>query len=366
MANSFLTVQDIAERSLPFLEAQLQMAGKVNRDFDGSFAKKGDTVQVRKPEIFEATDFVEADGVTFGEVDEQNVLVTLDTIHTVDKKVSSKELTMNINDFEMQYIMPATKALAQRIDSKLCQLYKDVPYSTGTAGSTPDSLADLVAPKTMLDTNKAPFSPRYMVLNPTAEGSLLQLDALASLNRSQDPGILNSGVIGNKYGFDISMDQNIQLHTIGTLAGTPLTNAATADSTTIPVDGATAGTTLLQGDIITIAGNDYVVTADVTLTGGSGNVGIYPALVADSNDEAITLLASATNNLAFHRDAFTLVNRPLEPAMGGAQSATISVGGLSIRVTYGYDMQYKRSMMSWDILVGYKTTYPELAVRMLG
>ena len=147
MANSFLTVQDIAERSLPFLEANLTFASVVNRDYDNEYKQKGDTVQVRKPEVFDATDFDETSGVTFGEVSEEKVNVSLDTILTVDKKVGSKEMTMNINDFEIQYIMPAMKGLAQRIDYKLASLYKDIPYVYGTAGTTPDALADITGPK---------------------------------------------------------------------------------------------------------------------------------------------------------------------------------------------------------------------------
>ena len=366
MSNTFLTVTDIAERSLPFLEANLALAGSVNRDFDSAYGKKGDTVQVRKPELFTATEFDESAGVSFGEVAEEAVSVQLDKILTVDKKVGSKEMTMNINDFEMQYIMPAMKGLSQKIDTNLAALYKDIPYYVGAAGTTPDALSDITGCKKILEENKAPRSPRYLILNEDAEEKFLQLDSFAEIDKSNDPAIMREGFLGRKYGFDIAMDQNVATHTKGTLAGSPLTNSATAGSTSVPINGATAATTLLHGDIIAIAGNYYVVTADVTLAAGAGNVSIYPALAADSNDEAVTVFANSVNNLAFHRDAFCLVNRPLEPAMGGAESATINMNGLSVRVTYGYDMTYKRHMLSWDILTGFKTLYPELAVRLLG
>lgn len=366
MANSFLTVTEIAERSLPFLEANLAFAGVVNRDFDGSYAKKGDTVQVRKPVLFEANEFVEANGVTFGEVNEESVNVQLDKVLTVDKKVGSKEMTMNINDFEVAYIMPAMKGLAQNIDASLAALYKDVPYSYGTAGTTPTALADITGTRKILNENKAPLSPRYLVIDPDAEDKFLQLNSFTEKDKSGEGAVMREGYLGRKYGFDIAMDQNIASHTKGTLAGTPLTNNATAGSSIVPVDGATSNTTLLHGDLIQIAGNQYVVTADVTLASGSGNVAIYPALAADSDGDAVTVTSNSVSNLAFHRDAFTLVNRPLEPAIGGAESATIDMGGLAVRVTYGYDMTYKRHMLSWDMLTGYKTIYPELACRLLG
>ena len=40
--------------------------------------------------------------------------------------------------------------------------------------------------------------------------------------------------------------------------------------------------------------------------------------------------------------------------------------GISLRVVRGYDMQHKREMLSMDVLYGFKTLYPELAVRVLG
>ena len=48
------------------------------------------------------------------------------------------------------------------------------------------------------------------------------------------------------------------------------------------------------------------------------------------------------------------------------QSYVTSYNGLSLRVTKGYDQKYKRSAYSMDVLYGYKTIYPELAVRVMG
>ena len=43
-----------------------------------------------------------------------------------------------------------------------------------------------------------------------------------------------------------------------------------------------------------------------------------------------------------------------------------SHNGVSLRVVKGYNMQYKKEIMSIDVLYGYKTMYPELAVRAMG
>lgn len=72
-----------------------------------------------------------------------------------------------------------------------------------------------------------------------------------------------------------------------------------------------------------------------------------------------------TANLAFHKNAFAFVNRPLEPARG-VESYVTSHNGLSIRVTMGYDIQTKKQTLSVDCLYGYKTLYPELACVVKG
>ena len=51
---------------------------------------------------------------------------------------------------------------------------------------------------------------------------------------------------------------------------------------------------------------------------------------------------------------------------GGVESYVTHYNGVSLRVVRGYDMQHKREMLSMDVLYGFKTLYPELAVRALG
>ncbi|MDC4242724.1 P22 coat protein, partial [Clostridium tertium] len=72
-----------------------------------------------------------------------------------------------------------------------------------------------------------------------------------------------------------------------------------------------------------------------------------------------------TANLAFNPMAFAFVTRPLV-APAGVESYVTSYNGITLRVVRGYDMKYKKEMLSMDVLYGYKTMYPELATRVLG
>ena len=70
-------------------------------------------------------------------------------------------------------------------------------------------------------------------------------------------------------------------------------------------------------------------------------------------------------NLAFHERAFAFVTRPLDPGRG-VESYTAQAQGLTVRVSFGYDLTTKRQTMSIDTLYGFATLYPELACQILG
>ena len=104
--------------------------------------------------------------------------------------------------------------------------------------------------------------------------------------------------------------------------------------------------------------------ADAAVSGSSVSVQIYPKLTADKG-AAAELVPAHSANLVFHPNAFAFISRPLQtPA--GVESYVTSYNGISLRVVRGYDIRYKREILSMDVLYTFQTLYPELAVRYLG
>lgn len=66
-------------------------------------------------------------------------------------------------------------------------------------------------------------------------------------------------------------------------------------------------------------------------------------------------------SVAFHRNAFAFVIRPLDLPMGAARAAVVNGEGLSVRVVYGYDQASKVDTISFDVLYGIAALRPELA-----
>ncbi|MDY4785119.1 P22 phage major capsid protein family protein [Pygmaiobacter massiliensis] len=383
MANTFLTPSIIAKEAMMQLRANCVMAGLVHRDYSGEFVKGvGDTVTIRKPATFEAKEFDRASGIQIQDATEGSDTIKLDKLLDVSFEVTSEQLTMDIADFSVQLLQPAMQSFAQKIDLYLLGLYKDIPASSGTAGTTPSTIAAITDARQVLGESLVPLPNRRLVIDPAVENSFLQLSTFHEADKLGDNGTaMREASLGRKFGFDIYTDQNVLTHTKGTLAvggGTSpkihpkAAGDVGATTLTLNVSGGTSPTltgTLKAGDSITIGSNTYLVTKDATAASNEIAVEFTPGLKAAvvTTDE-VTVGNSYVANLAFHRNAFALVTRPLALPNGisGEQKAIVNYDGFGLRVIYDYNSQYKKDVISIDMLCGVKTLDSRLACRLLG
>ena len=147
----------------------------------------------------------------------------------------------------------------------------------------------------------------------------------------------------------------------------------------------------MQGDVFTIAGvyrvhpetksstnilQQFVLTAPYV--GGAGTMSIAPALSATGalanvaalpvNGAALTFAGTASTasglSLAYAKDAFTFATADLVMPGGVDMAARKVMDGISMRLVRQYDVNNDRFPCRLDILYGYKTIRPELAVRL--
>ncbi len=383
MGNTFLTPNIIAREALMQLRANCVMAGLVYRDYSSEFvASVGDTITVRKPATFEAKEFDRASGIDIQDAVEDGVDVKLDKLLDVSFEVTAEQLTLDIANFSTQLLQPAMQSFAQKIDLYLLGLYTDVPDTTGTAGSTPAAISDITNARQVLAENLVPLPMRRLVIDPSAENKFLQLSTFHEADKLGDSGTaLREASLGRKFGFDIYADQNVITHTKGTLAVAGGTSpkivaktAGTAGDTTLTltVTGGTSPTltgTLKKGDYMVIGTAKYLITKNATAADDEIAVEFTPGLAANLlTTTEITVGANYTANLAFHRNAFALVSRPLALPKGLAdgQKSIVNYDGFGLRVIYDYNSQYKKDVVSIDMLCGVKTLDQNLACKLLG
>lgn len=376
MGNEFLSVKNIARTALPRLIENLVFPNLIYKDFSNDFeAGKGATVQVRKPVVLTASEFDAASGTSAQDVVEESVEVTLDKLATVDVEFSAIQRATNVDDLTRLFLEPAMIALAEKINSDGLGLYKDIKATVGTAGTTPDGLDDFANAAEVLDDNKVPTALRHGVWNAAAMAKFRQIGDIVNAEKSGTNEALRRGSIGNIFGIDNYMAQGVKTSSGTTLeaggtgaTGVKVKTAVTDDDDIVLVSNASASGTLTgavkAGDIVTIGGKNYIVKTDATAASNELAITLTENITVAAN-AAATVITENANNLVFHESAFAFVTRPLA-APAGVESYTTSYNGISLRVTRGYDMKYKKEMLSMDVLYGYKTMYPEMAVRVLG
>lgn len=207
MANTFLTCQEIARAALPLLHDNLVFPALAYKDYSNEFKAKGDTIQVRKPAKFTATEFTDA--IAPQNTTEGNVLVKLDKIADVSTVLTAKEMALNIEDFTAQVIQPAMMAIAEKINRDGLALYVDITNTTGEAGVTPSTLADIAAAAKVLNQNKAPMDGRAAIWDAEALAKFQTLDAVAHADKSGSTAALREGSIGRLLGLDNYMSQAV-------------------------------------------------------------------------------------------------------------------------------------------------------------
>lgn len=281
MANTVLTPNIIAKEALYQFRKNAVMANLVHRDYSKEFVKGvGDTITIRKPATFEAKEFESQ--IELQDATETPVEIKMDKHLDVSFAVTSKELALDIADFSDEFIIPAMKAFADKVDKYLIELQASVTNRVNTSGSR----ADIVEARKYLTTNAVPLTNRNYVYNADVEAELLLTDLFTNASQVGDNGTaLREASLGRKFGMDFYVDQNI----------------GTASATSDPLA------------------------------------------------------------LAFHKNAFALVTRPLEIPSEKADGYIENYDGFGIRVMQGYDMNTKKQIMSLDMLCGVKLLDSNLA-----
>lgn len=406
MPNTLLTPTIITKEALRIFENELVLANKVDRQYDDRFAKEGakigTSLQIRRP-----VEYTVRSGATASAQDvlENNHTISVSTQRGIDFSFSSAELTLTVENFSDRYIKPAMVRLANEVDSIIAaDMKNNIGNLVGTPGTTPATALVLLQAGQKLDENSTPRdNMRFAALNPAANAAVV--NGLTGLFHSGDriEEQYEKGVIGQGLGFKFHMSQNVPVHTVGPLGGTPLVNGALGASTwsetsSLVTDGwtASAANRLKAGDVITIAGvnavnqqtkqstgalRQFVVTADAN-SDGSGNLTavIRPAIIssgpyqnvsaAAADNAAITVVGTAATaypqNLAFHKSAFTLVTADLEVPRGVDMAHREVYKNISMRFLRDYNSTSDTFLSRFDILFGYKALRPEWACRITG
>lgn len=273
----------------------------------------------------------------------------------------------------------AMRTLCNEVEVDLSALYANASRAYGTAGTTPFGTAgdftDASNVAKILKDNGAPMSDVTLVMDTTASAKLIGLQSRFDV--AGDVSMQQQGIILNKAGLKLRESAQIKTPAAGTMASATSTSAAfTVGQTIIPL--ATAGTGVVgAGDIVTFANdtNKYVV-ASASIAGSNPASGDTITLEApglrvaqSAATRAITVVAAATRNMAFSRNAIALATRaPALPSEGDSASdrqiITDPRSGLSFEVAMY--KQYRQVQYEIALAWGVKCVKPEHLALLLG
>lgn len=403
MANTILTPQVIANELLMRMQNNLSFTGSVRHDYDDQFANKGakvgDTYNLRVPVRFSAT---QGAAISVQDVTELKVPLTISEEYHVAFEFTAKDMTLSIDRFGDRYLDSAAVAIANTLDvSGLTMAYQATANAVGTPGTIPNTLKTYLSAGAKLHKGGCPVDPkkRYAVISPDMEVEII--DALKGLQNDQKT--ISDQFVGAQMkvaaGMRWMMDQNVRIHQVGPLGGTPLVNGAAQTGASLVTDGWTAAAAqrLKKGDVFTIAGvfavnpvsgdtlqdlQQFTVTANVNSDGtGNATIPISPSIVATgasktvsatpADNAAITVLGAANTlspqGLVFHQDAFVFAMAPKELPQGVHMAARAfdKQTGMTLRVVSDYDISTDKFITRVDAMWGWAAPLPQFACRVV-
>ena len=402
MANSLLTIDMITRKSLEILENNLVISRNCNKEYDDSFAvegaKIGSTLRIRLPDRALVTDGA---ALQVQDDNEQYTTLTVSSQKHIGINFTSAELTMQLDDFAERVLKPRISQLASSVDADVANAYKSIYASVGTPGTTPATALVLLQAQQKLNESATPMSPRYATVNPAANAGLVNgmtgfFNPTGTISRQFKTGMMGEGVLGYD---EMNMSQSIVSHTTGSQPVAPIcasTVPSTQGATTLDITYTSGTKTIKQGDVFTIAGvyavnpqtrlstgslQQFVVTADQTLTSTSATIAFQPPMYTATNalatvdafpaaSAALVFLGTASTtypqNLVYGKNAITLATADLLLPQGVDMASRQVHNGISMRIVRQYDINNDRMPCRVDVLYGYSVIRPTMACRIWG
>ena len=388
MANSLLTPTAVTREALRILHQKLNYVGSITRDYDDSYAKSGakigDSLKIRLP-----NQYTVRTGATLSAQDttESSVTLQVATQKGVDLNFTSVDLTMSLDDFSKRILDPAMSVLAANIEADAMSMYKDV-YQAVWNGASALTMAKLLAGRKILQDSLTPLSGRTANLNTQDNVDLVDANKGLFQDSAQIAKQYREGFLGRIAGFDFMENTMWPSHTRGAQSGY-LINGGSQTGATLTVDTGTGAGGI--GDTFTIAGVYKVHPETKTSTGilqqftltathssGATSFSISPAIVtsgatqnvsgAPADNAAITFNGTASTavgtSLLYQEGAFAFATADLVMPKGVDFAAREVMDGISMRVVRQYDINNDKFPTRLDVLYGYKTLRPQLAVRL--
>jgi hypothetical protein len=204
-------VKLVAADALPALMGNLVMGNLVNRDYEPTLARAGDTVNVPIPPTLVANNIAEGNSVTLQNPSIGNAQIVLNTHAEATFQIPDVTKILAVPDLLKLYMQPAVVALAQSIETSLLGAWTQFSANTpvGTGGTTiTEAVVD--SAETALFAAMVPASAsKYLVVSPATYSALRQIPRFSEFNTAGEAGLraIVDGAVGKMKDFYIFRSQ---------------------------------------------------------------------------------------------------------------------------------------------------------------
>ena len=230
-ANTLLTISMISRDAAIVLGNSLDLAKRVNRDFDSDFGVKsaqiGQTINIRRP--------IRPTVRTGSVVDIQAITETYSPVSFTspvgaDYALSSQELTFSVEDYFDKVVEPSVQRIASQLEADgqalIVKFYGMIgtPGTALTGGSSGTALPAITKALALLNKNDSPRDPgRKTLLNDPDFNGVLATSNLTYFHPGPEISKnYTDGYQGDFSSFRVFMNQLVNSHTNGVYGGSPI------------------------------------------------------------------------------------------------------------------------------------------------
>jgi len=207
-------VKLVAADALPALMGNLVMGNLVNRDYEATLARAGDTVNVPIPPTLVANNIADGASVQLQNPDPGNAQIVLTNHVEASFQIPDVAKVLAVPDLLKLYMQPAVVALAERIESDLLSLYPLFTANTAVGtGGTAITEATVDSAEAALFAAMVPASAsKYLVVDSNTYSALRQIPRFSEFNTAGEAGLraLVDGAVGKMKDLYIFRSQFVQ------------------------------------------------------------------------------------------------------------------------------------------------------------
>jgi len=196
------------------LRKALVHASVVNRDYEGEISQFGDTVRINEIGAVDVSDYTKYDDLSWQEMDSAQKVLLID---------QADSFAVQLDDIDKAQVKPklmdgimseAAYAIGDSVDQFIAAKYSDagntVSALTVTAGAVIQNISNL---QLKLNEANVPQQDRYLFVPPWYHqhivNSVSQGINSTGVPKLMDNGVLVNGYVGELYGFNILMSNNV-------------------------------------------------------------------------------------------------------------------------------------------------------------